>query len=71
MGTKRYSANTPGRRFLVTADFAEVTAVAPERSLTEPLRRTLRELNARLRVDPRVISTVVSLGDGLALVVKK
>ena len=40
MGTKRYSANTPGRRFLVTADFAEVTAVAPERSLTEPLRRT-------------------------------
>jgi len=40
MGTKRYSANTPGRRFLVTADFAEVTASAPERSLTEPLRRT-------------------------------
>jgi maleylacetoacetate isomerase len=31
----------------------------------------LRELNARLRADPRVISTVVSLGDGLALVVKK
>jgi len=40
MGTKRYSANTPGRRFLVTADFAEVTADSPERSLTAPLRRT-------------------------------
>lgn len=40
MGTKRYSANTPGRRFLVTADYAEVTAAAPERSLTESLRRT-------------------------------
>jgi large subunit ribosomal protein L2 len=40
MGTKRYSANTPGRRFLVTADYAEVTADAPERSLTESLRRT-------------------------------
>ena len=40
MGTKRYSANTPGRRFLVTADFTEVTAAAPERSLTEPIRRT-------------------------------
>jgi maleylacetoacetate isomerase len=31
----------------------------------------LRELNARLRVDARVSSTVLSLGDGLALVVKK
>jgi large subunit ribosomal protein L2 len=40
MGTKRYSANTPGRRFLVTADFAEVTADKPERSLTAPIRRT-------------------------------
>ncbi len=40
MGTKRYSANTPGRRFLVTADFTEVTADSPERSLTAPIRRT-------------------------------
>jgi large subunit ribosomal protein L2 len=40
MGTKRYSANTPGRRFLVTADFNEVTADSPERSLTESLKRT-------------------------------
>jgi large subunit ribosomal protein L2 len=40
MGTKRYSANTPGRRFLVTADFVEVTADSPERSLTESIKRT-------------------------------
>jgi large subunit ribosomal protein L2 len=40
MGTKRYSANTPGRRFLVTADFAELTADSPHRALTEPIRRT-------------------------------
>ncbi|MDP2307153.1 MAG: 50S ribosomal protein L2 [Pseudomonadota bacterium] len=40
MGTKRYSANTPGRRFLVTADFAELTADSPHRPLTAPLRRT-------------------------------
>lgn len=40
MGTKRYSANTPGRRFLVTADFAELTTDSPHRPLTAPLRRT-------------------------------
>jgi large subunit ribosomal protein L2 len=40
MGTKRYSPNTAGLRFLVTSDFADVTTDRPERSLTEPLRRT-------------------------------
>jgi len=40
MGTKRYSANTPGRRFLVTSDFAGVTKDPPQRSLTEPIKRT-------------------------------
>lgn len=40
MGTKRYSPNTPGLRFLVTPDFAEVTTDRPERSLTAPIKRT-------------------------------
>ena len=40
MGTKRYNPHTPGLRFLVTADFAEITATEPERSLTGPIRRT-------------------------------
>jgi large subunit ribosomal protein L2 len=40
MATKRYSPNTPGLRFLVTPDFAEITKTTPERSLTAPIRRT-------------------------------
>lgn len=40
MGTKRYSPNTPGLRFLVTPDFAELTTDRPQRSLTEPIKRT-------------------------------
>ena len=40
MGTKRYSANTPGLRFLVTSDFADVTATRPEKSLTTRIQRT-------------------------------
>ncbi len=40
MGTKRYSPNTPGLRFLVTSDFAELTKKSPERSLTAPIKRT-------------------------------
>jgi predicted O-methyltransferase YrrM len=31
----------------------------------------LRELNANLKNDPRVASSVVRLGDGLAIAVKK
>jgi len=40
MATKRYSPNTPGLRFLVTSDFAEITKSTPERSLTAPIKRT-------------------------------
>lgn len=40
MGTKRFSPVTAGRRFQVAPDFAEVTASKPERSLTQPLKRT-------------------------------
>jgi large subunit ribosomal protein L2 len=40
MGTKRYTPQTPGLRYLVTSDFADVTTDRPERSLTEPIKRT-------------------------------
>jgi len=38
MGTKRFAPATPGRRFMVTPDFSEVTTDRPEKSLTAPLR---------------------------------
>jgi len=40
MGTKRYAPNTPGLRFLVTADYAEITKDRPERSLVGIIKRT-------------------------------
>lgn len=40
MGTKRYSPKTPGLRFAVTANYEEVTTDRPQRSLTEPIKRT-------------------------------
>ncbi len=40
MGTKRYAPNTPGLRFLVTSDYAEITKDRPERSLVGTIKRT-------------------------------
>ncbi len=40
MGTKRYAPNTPGLRFLVTPDYAEITKDRPERSLVGTIKRT-------------------------------
>ena len=40
MGTKRFSPATPGLRFAVSPDFAEVTASRPEKSLTVELKKT-------------------------------
>ena len=40
MGTKRFNPTTASRRFIVSPDFAEVTADSPEKSLTSILRRT-------------------------------
>ena len=37
MGIKRYKPYTPGRRFMATPDFSEVTKKAPERTLVKPL----------------------------------
>ena len=40
MGTKRFSPVTPGRRFQIAPDFAEVTTDRPQRALTVPLKGT-------------------------------
>jgi large subunit ribosomal protein L2 len=39
MGIKRYSAKTPGQRFMSVNDFAELTTSKPEKSLLAPLKR--------------------------------
>jgi large subunit ribosomal protein L2 len=40
MALKQYRPTSPGRRFMTTLTFEEVTKHRPERNLTEPLRRT-------------------------------
>jgi large subunit ribosomal protein L2 len=37
MGIKKYRPTTPGRRFMTSPDFSEITKSTPERSLTESL----------------------------------
>lgn len=40
MGVKKYKPVTPSRRFMTTLDFSELTKKEPEKSLTEPLKKT-------------------------------
>ncbi|QKZ15501.1 50S ribosomal protein L2 [Spirosoma sp. KUDC1026] len=40
MGVKKLRPITPGTRFRVAPDFAEITTSTPEKSLLEPLKRT-------------------------------
>jgi large subunit ribosomal protein L2 len=40
MAMKQYNPTSPGRRFMTTLDFSELTEKRPERALTEPLKRT-------------------------------
>jgi large subunit ribosomal protein L2 len=40
MGLKTFRPYTPSRRFMVLPDFSEITKSKPERSLTEPKKRT-------------------------------
>jgi large subunit ribosomal protein L2 len=40
MPIKQYNPTSPGRRFVTTLDFSELTKKQPERKLTEPLRRS-------------------------------
>ncbi len=40
MGVKKYKPTSPARRFASVADFVEITKNKPEKSLTEPLKKT-------------------------------
>ncbi|HOR54452.1 MAG: 50S ribosomal protein L2 [Synergistetes bacterium ADurb.Bin155] len=40
MGIKKYKSYTPGRRFMTTSSFEEVTRTEPERSLVEALKKS-------------------------------
>src|SRR4026208_1284398 len=40
MALKKYKPPSPGRRFMSVSSFEEVTKTTPERSLTEPLKKT-------------------------------
>jgi large subunit ribosomal protein L2 len=40
MPLKQYGPTSPGRRFMSTLDFSDLTRKKPERALTEPLRRS-------------------------------
>ena len=40
MALKEFNPTSPGRRFMTTLTFEEVTKSTPEKSLTEPLKRT-------------------------------
>jgi large subunit ribosomal protein L2 len=40
MPIKQYNPTSPGRRFMTSLDFEEITKSRPEKSLTEPKRRT-------------------------------
>ena len=40
MPLKQFSPTSPGRRFMSTLDFSDLTRKKPERALTEPLRRS-------------------------------
>ena len=49
MALKKYKPTSPGRRFMSVSAFDEVTKTEPERSLTEPLKKTGgRNANGRI-----------------------
>jgi len=40
MALKQYNPTSPGRRFMTTLDFADLSKKRPERALTEPLKKS-------------------------------
>jgi large subunit ribosomal protein L2 len=40
MALKQYNPTSPGRRFMTTLDFSDLSKKRPERSLSEPLKKT-------------------------------
>lgn len=54
MATKKYKPTSPGRRFVTVSDFKDLTAVEPEKSLLEPLKKKGgRNLQGRITVRHR------------------
>jgi len=51
MAVKKYKPTSPGRRFMSQVDYSELSKVAPERSLLEPIKKTGgRNVNGRITV---------------------
>ena len=49
MALKKYKPTSPGRRFMSVSTFEEITKTEPERSLTEPIKKTGgRNVNGRI-----------------------
>jgi large subunit ribosomal protein L2 len=49
MALKKYKPTSPGRRFMSTSAFGEITRTEPERSLTAPIKKTGgRNVNGRI-----------------------
>ncbi len=40
MAVKKYKPTSPGRRFVTVSDFSDITTDTPEKSLTEPLKKS-------------------------------
>lgn len=40
MGIKKYKPTSPGRRFVTTSDFEEITSTTPEKSLLDKVKKT-------------------------------
>ena len=54
MGIKKFKPITPGRRWMLSSSFEEITAKKPEKSLTRPLRKKAgRNLHGRITVRHR------------------
>jgi len=49
MAIRRYKPTSPGRRFMSVSSFEEITKTEPEKSLTEPLKKSGgRNVNGRI-----------------------
>ena len=49
MAIRRYKPTSPGRRFMSVSSFEEITKTEPEKSLTEPLKKSGgRNANGRI-----------------------
>ena len=47
MALKQYNPTSPGRRFMTSLDFSDLSKKRPERALTEPLKKTRGPQQAR------------------------